>query len=113
MSRHERKGKGEALTEREAYYTGLFEEQEERGLSVAAFAEERGLSVATLYSWRRRLGRAATRGHGTTLLEVRVCDDGERCGRMTVVARDGTRIEVGADFNESALERLLATLARC
>ena len=107
---------GDGRTEREAYYEALLDEQEESGLSVAAFAKASGRSVATLYSWRRRLGRAATRAGRTALLEVCVRDDGEvgeASGRMTLALAGGTRIELGADFDESALGRLLGVLDRC
>jgi transposase-like protein len=108
--------KSDVRTEREAHYASLLDEQEGSGLSVAAFAEDAGLSVATLYSWRRRLGRATPRDNGVALLEVRVDDEGEALevpGRMTVEVADGTRIELEADFDESALERLLGVLDRC
>ena len=106
----------EARTEREEHYATLLDEQEESGLSVVAFAEDAGLSAATLYSWRRRLGRATPRDSGVALLEVCVDGDGEvdeTSGRMVVATVDGTRIELDADFDESALERLLGVLDRC
>ena len=114
MARRERETDGRR--EREAYYEELLDEQEESGLSVAAFAEEAGLSAATLYSWRRRLGRAATRGGTAGLVEVCVSDIAairEAPGRIVVAVAGGTRIELDADFDESALERLLGVLARC
>jgi len=107
---------GDELTEREAYYSELLDEQEESGLSVAAFAEYRGLAAATLYSWRRRLGRASSRSRGTALVEVCVHDDDldeGAAGRMTVVTSSGARVEVDADFDESALARLLGVLEGC
>jgi transposase-like protein len=100
----------------EAYYGELLDEQEESGLSVAAFATEVGLSAATLYSWRRRLGRAGTRGGGAALIEISVKGE-ERSygsqGRMVLAVSDGVRIELDAEFDESALERLLGVLDRC
>lgn len=107
---------GDVRTERERQYASLLDEQEASGLSVAAFAEESGLSAATLYSWRRRLGRARPHDKRVALLEVCVDDeDGvhETSGRMTVAIADGTRIELDAGFDESALERLLGVLDRC
>jgi len=107
---------GEEQTEREAYYFELLDEQEASGLSVAAFAEERGLSAATLYSWRRRLGRASSRSLGASLVEVCVHEDDpneDATGRMTVITSSGARVEVDADFDESALARLLGVLERC
>lgn len=109
---------GSGRTEREEHYAILLDEQEESGLSVTAFAEEAGLSAATLYSWRRRLGRATPREGGVALLEVRVDDEEddevqETSGRMVVAMADGTRIELEADFDESALARLLSVLDRC
>jgi len=108
---------GSERTAREAYYARLFDEQEARGLSVAAFAEEEGLSVATLYSWRRRLGRAASKSTAAALIEVSVHDDESAAegadGRMSVVTTTGRRIEVPRDFDEVALARLLVALERC
>jgi hypothetical protein len=114
MSGDDREGDGR--TEREAYYEELLDEQEESGLSVAGFAEERGLSAATLYSWRRRLGRASVHKRGAALIEVCVAEGEGSHGsatRMIVKTADGTSIELDVDFDETALERLLGVLDRC
>ncbi len=111
-----RAGETDGRREREAYYGELLDEQEESGLSVVAVAEEAGLSAGTLYSWRRRLGRAANGDGGAALIEVCVGGDAEilnGSGRMIVAVADGTRIELDADFDESALERLFGVLDRC
>ena len=105
----------EVRSDREAYYEVLLNGQEESGMSVAAFAKEMGMSAATLYSWKRRLGQPRG-GEGSALLEVCVRDEGKSTqlsGRMIVSLACGTRIELDADFDESALERLLGVVLRC
>lgn len=95
-----------------SYYTALLAEQEKSGLSVVEFAEEVGVSSATLYSWRRRLGNG---GRGPRLLEVQVDARPQPgvSGAVGLVIGSRFRIEVEADFDENALERLLGVLARC
>lgn len=116
MAMARRWDQGGGAEDLEGYYEDLLDEQEESGLSVAAFAAESGVSAATLYSWRRRLGRASRRGGGARLIEVSVKDEVRSCGsrgRMVLAVRDGMRIELDAGFEESALERLLGVLDRC
>jgi transposase-like protein len=96
-----------------AYYDDLLEEQEDRGLSMAEFAEEVGVSAATLYSWRLRL-----RGQGqqAKLLEVDLVEGESRTrkqGAFTLKVSDRISLEVPSDFDEGALARLLGLLDRC
>lgn len=98
------------------YYRGLLDEQAESELSVSEFAEEVGVSAATLYSWRRRLGDSAGEGEARDLIEVQVAGDEAvlRRGASIVLTVDGRlRIELEADFDDGALERLLRVLSRC
>jgi len=97
-----------------AYYSGLLEEQEKSGLSMAEFAEDVGISSATLYSWRRRLGTGASR---PKLVEVHLAGRGREpeawAPAMTLVVGDRFRLELSANFDEEALERVLGVLVRC
>lgn len=98
------------------YYRGLLEEQAESELSVSEFAEEVGVSAGTLYSWRRRLADFAEEGEAGDLIEVQVSDDEAvlRRGASIALRVDGRlRIELEADFDDGALERLLHVLSRC
>jgi hypothetical protein len=96
------------------YYGGLLDEQAQSGLSVRAFAAEAGVSAWTLYSWRRRLAELAEVGQAGELVEVQVSDDGGAQDTPIVVAIDGRlRIELAADFDAGALERVLGVLSRC
>jgi transposase-like protein len=110
-----RRATGGAGSDLAKYYQELLEEQARSGLSVTEFAEGVGVSAATLYLWRRRLAGSANRAEVGDLLEVQVTDDesGGR-GRPMVLAIDGRlRIELEADFDAGALERLLRLLSRC
>lgn len=98
------------------YYRGLLEEQAQSELSVSAFAEEVGVSAATLYLWRRRFADSAEASEVGDLVEVQVTGEGAELQRGTsiVLTVDGRlRIELAADFDDGALERLLRVLSRC
>ena len=108
------------------------EAQAESGLSVQDFCFAYGLPVRTFYTWRRRLNakRPAFSGEDTIawlavhplFAEVAVsspepvsaeCVSPESASSESVaevVLRDGRRLEVGADFDEGALRRLVALL---
>jgi len=98
------------------YYRALLEEQAQSDLSVTEFAEEVGVSAATLYSWRRRLADSSEEGEAGDLIEVQVTGEGTvlQEGASIVLTVDGRlRIELEADFDDGALERLLGVLSRC
>ena len=108
------------------------EAQAESGLSVQDFCFAYGLPVRTFYTWRRRLNakRPAFSGEDTIawlavhplFAEVAVsspepvsaeCVSPESASSESVaevVLRGGRRLEVGADFDEGALRRLVALL---
>jgi len=99
-----------------AYYSELLDRQESSGLSITRFAQEAGIPAATLYMWRRKLGRSKARETGRArLVEVSLeTERGEMDPRGTialVTARH--RIELPADFDAVALRRLLEVLAPC
>lgn len=98
------------------YYRALLEEQEQSELSVTEFAEEVGVSAATLYSWRRRLAESGEDREGGDLIEVQVTGDGDvlqRGASIVLMVDSRLRIELEADFDGGALERLLSVLSRC
>ena len=77
---------------------------EESGESLAAFAKREGLSAERLYRWRRKLTKQA-------FVEIErkpVAIDGG--GVLEVVVASGRVVRVPANFNASALQRLLAVL---
>lgn len=95
------------------YYGDLLAQQQESGLSVVEFASRSGVSSATLYSWRRRLGRVRRRPRA---LEVQVSDGHEvesARGALKLVISERFRIDLEPDFDAGSLERLLGVLARC
>jgi transposase-like protein len=108
--------RSEGRAELAEYYRALLEEQAQGELSVREFAEEVGVSAATLYSWRRRLDGSAEVKEAGDLLEVQVTGDAAvlQRGASIVLTVDGrVRIELEADFDAGALERLLRLLSRC
>jgi transposase-like protein len=98
------------------YYRALLEEQEQSELSVAEFAEEVGVSPATLYSWRRRLAESGEDREGGDLIEVQVPGAGDvlqRGASIVLIVDSRLQIQLEADFDGGALERLLGVLSRC
>jgi transposase-like protein len=103
---------------REAYYRGLFAEQEASGQSLRAFARERGLSPFTLYAWRGKLGRTRRRreeGGGLVAVELL---GGRRSGEdsassFEVVLSDGCRVRVPRDIQTQRLAEVVAALRSC
>lgn len=92
------------------------------GVSVASVARRHGLNANLIFNWRRRFASAT----GPAFVPAVVVDDASsmpaeayhgpaddevvRGGRMEVVCRGGRRIVVDADFDASALGRLLAVV---
>ena len=98
------------------------EAQAESGLSVQDFCFAYGLPVYTFYGWRRRLNakRPSPPGEDAAsrlplqqlFVEVAVFSPAPLSSESVadVVLRGGRRLEVGADFDEGALRRLVALL---
>ena len=80
------------------------------GLSGAAFAAAHGLHPVRIERWNRRLGATV----GPTVVPVDVIATGARAAvaPMEVVLASGTVVRVAADFDESALVRLLRAVER-
>lgn len=107
-----------------AWYSSLLTEQESSGLSVAEYAEALGLTARTLHYWKRRLSAPpvsrATRSRGTPapadgLIRLALPQRPVPSAHAGFVVRlgGGRRVEVPADFDDEALQRLLAVLERC
>jgi len=113
MTKTERRAGRAGLAE---YYRALLEEQAEGDLSMAEFAAEVGVSAPTLYSWRRRLAEVDEEPEVGDLIEVEVADGegaGERASAIALTVDGRLRIDLDADFDAGALERLLRVLSRC
>lgn len=85
---------------------------EASGLTRERFAEQAGITVAKLDDWRRRARRE--RGEGVPLVAVELAGPGPWAGggALTLALDNGRRIEIGRDFEEAVLERLLAVAER-
>ena len=80
------------------------------GLSGPAFSEREGLNVRTLRYWSWRLDKEARETAPTALSFVELPSLPEAVGMLEVVAESGHTVRVPADFDASALERLLDLL---
>jgi len=85
------------------------------GLSQRAFCAQHGIGVSTLRYWQKRLADAVATADnapapGTRLVPVQVLEEPLASTGVTLVAADGVRIEVAADFDGATLRRVLATL---
>ena len=92
----------------------LVSEYEASGMSRKRFCEQRGLSLGTLdlYRKRRRLAGAGAEP-GCGLVRVKVSGEASRgWSGLQLVLSGGWRVEVGANFDEAALKRLLAVIER-
>lgn len=93
----------------------LVKEYEASGQSQRGFCAERGIGQSSLRYWRRRLQENMP-GSGTTcgarLVPVSLCEERPAYAGsgLTLVARNGLRIEVLPGFDVTTLERVLATL---
>ena len=86
------------------------------GLSRAKFCQREGLAVSTFDLWRRRLSEEKAESTTATLLPVEVIPASSALlrpgGGYEVVLSNGLTLRVDPDFDEDALLRLVATLAR-
>lgn len=90
---------------------------ERSGKPVSAFAEQHGIDPQRLYMWRRRFAAVAG-GDTTAFRELTVCPSSPRLvvggGAMAfeIALCSGVVIRVPPLFDEAALARLLAVVAR-
>ena len=95
-------------------WSTLVKEYEASGQSQRRFCAERGIGQSTLRYWRRRLEESgiSSRRIEPRLVPVRVFDDGPSPAGsgLTLVVRDGLRIELAPEFDNTTLQRLLAAV---
>lgn len=94
----------------EAEAVRFLDEQRASGLSLAEWARRQGVDGRSLNSWRVNLDRRGTAARAPRLVEwvaasVPPARYTVRCGRLAV--------EVGEDFDEETLYRLLQVVAAC
>jgi hypothetical protein len=90
----------------------LVKEFEASGLSRRQFCTERGLSPATLdlYRKRRRLAEGGV-APKAGLVRVKVsAAPARRSSGLELLLSGGLRVEVGEDFDEQTLKRLLSAI---
>ncbi len=103
MDRRLRSG-GQQWTEREA--REALAELQDRGESVAAFAQRRGMSVQRVYYWRRRLRETAAPAFVAMPLTAVASDQIEICSEgITVRVREGIAAEHLANVVEALTQR--------
>ncbi len=91
----------------------LLDEQQQSGLTIAAFAREQGIPAWRLYHARQ--ARDARRSRSLDLVEVGVdpVHVPPTASDLEMVLPNGLRIAVPTTFDESTLRRLLSVLASC
>lgn len=86
---------------------------EQSGLSQVAFCEEHGLKHATFMYWRKRLSRPVTETRGLRLVpignEATIPTASAETSGITLEV-NGVRIEVGADFDDVHLKRVIRVI---
>jgi transposase len=87
------------------------------GTSVALVARRHGLNANLIFNWRRRFGGNLVPAFASVVVgPVLSAPSGSAAApsasssRMEVVCHGGRRIELGPDFDASALDRLLAVV---
>lgn len=86
---------------------------ERSDLSLRAFAVEHGMDVQRLYRWKKELQSempAVERVHFEELVVRR--SDMEHAARIELILPSGYVVRIGAGFDESALQRVIAVLER-
>ena len=104
------------VTEKERMYVSLFAEQTARGLSLRGLARETGIPRGPLSWWKMEIRRGEARRLPSARPEfvpVTVRDTAPSTTRdgFEVLLPNGVRLHVPAAFDESALLRLVVTLA--
>jgi transposase len=90
---------------------------ERSGLSQQAYCERRGISVASLQRWRRLLApgpgtESPVAAPAPEFVPVTLVDDAAAAAavELTLVLRDGLRLEIGAQCRAETLKRVLGVL---
>lgn len=107
--------------QRQSWITALLKKYEQSGLTRAEFSRREGISVSTLDYYRRQQARQRVQEQqpedAQRLVRVRVSRAGiapasEAPAGFAIVLHNGRRIECGASFDESSLERLIRVAER-
>lgn len=106
--------------QRQGWITALLKKYEQSGLTRAEFSRREGISVSTLDYYRRQQARRGDEqqpDYAQRLVRVRVSRAGiapasEPAAGFAIVLHNGRRIECGASFGESSLERLIRVAER-
>ena len=101
--------KPRAVPAREA--TSLLEEQQDSGLSIAAFAKSKNVAAWSLYNARTR----ARKEQEAPFSEVAIVNERRAAPTdpIELVLPSGLTLRVRSDFDDVALRRLLGLLATC
>ena len=95
----------------------LLAEQEQSGLTMAAFARSKGVQPWTLYNARAQARKKASRLAGASFSPIHVTDQpesvGSSSGPIELVLPSGLTLRIAVGFDEVALRRLLGVLAAC
>jgi hypothetical protein len=104
---------GRDIAETKAKWRALVSEQDESGLSVAAFCNQRGLRAWQFYEWKKRVKEPET----ASFVEVQVAAPvepersvGERSQAIEVRLRTGRSLIVTPGFSVGHLRALLTVL---
>jgi hypothetical protein len=93
----------------------LVAEYEASGMNRRAFCSARGLAVATLDLYRKRAREGSARSGGASgqrlvAVEIERVSKAPRSSALTVVLRNGRRVEVCCAFDAGLLSELLVVL---
>ena len=89
----------------------LLAELDQSGLGIAAFARARGLKAQNLYLAKRRAREATV--SAPIFDQVRVSNFDANSGAYKVELSSGYKVTVPANFESSALRKLLEVLGTC
>jgi hypothetical protein len=95
----------------EAEWQGRLAAWEASGLPLRAFALREGLNPHTAWRWKKRLRGVATVPASFAAVVVEHASR-TRGAAFELVTADGRTLRIPADFDESALKRLVAFLGR-
>jgi transposase-like protein len=85
-----------AVTAREKKWAELIRQQQQSGVSVAAFCRDRGFSDQTFYNWRKRLSESEPVRFALVSAGAKA-ETGHVCMELVMVSGDRLRISRGTD----------------
>lgn len=92
-------------TEKREHWETVLREQEESGLSGAAFCREKGIGYQTFISWRKRLGRTTRSRTEAVFQELCSASFNQSCCLEIVLGAITVRVHQG--FDSVDLQRAL------